>query len=115
LGRTIEFSAAAERDFDLIFDFLFSQYVDFGEAPRAALEQAARRVRGIRKDADRLALAPFRGTLHDDVLPGLRHATLGKAIFWFDVDENAGRAVVLGVFYGGQERRIAMLRRLLEG
>lgn len=86
----------------------------FGEAPEVALERAAERVRGIRADAGRLAKTPHRGTLHDDILPGLRHATIGKAIFWFDVHESAATVAVLGVFFGGQEHRVAMLRRLLE-
>ena len=110
----VEFSSEAERDLDLILDFLVDQYMNFGEPPEVALDHAARRVRGIRSDAGRLAKAPHRGTLHDDILPGVRHATIGKAIFWFDVRESAGRVVVLGVFFGGQEHRIAMLRRLLE-
>jgi toxin ParE1/3/4 len=110
----VEFSAEAERDLDLILDFLIEQYMGFGEPPEAALERAAERIRGIRADAGQLAKTPHRGTLHDDILPGLRHATIGKAIFWFDVHEDAATVAVLGVFFGGQEHRIAMLRRLLE-
>jgi toxin ParE1/3/4 len=114
LAWQVEFSAEAERDLDLILDFLIEQYMGFGEPPEAALERAAERVRGIRTDAGRLAKTPHRGTLHDDILPGLRHATIGKAIFWFDVHEDAATVAVLGVFFGGQEHRIAMLRRLLK-
>jgi toxin ParE1/3/4 len=112
LAWQVEYSADAERDFDLILDFLVDQYMNFGEPPEVALDRAAERVRGIRSDAGRLAKAPHRGTLHDDILPGLRHATIGKAIFWFDVDESATTVTMLGVFFGGQEHRIAMLRRL---
>lgn len=114
MGFTVEFSAEAEADPALILDFLFDQYAAFGEPPETALGRAAERVRGIRADAGRLARAPDRGTLHDDILPGLRHATIGRAIFWFDVDEAARKVLVLGVFFGGQEHRLAMLRRLLE-
>jgi toxin ParE1/3/4 len=114
LGFQVEFSAEAEHDLNLILDFLVEQYVGFGEAPADALDRAADRVRGIRADAERLAKAPYRGTPHDDILPGVRHATIGKAIFWFDLHESAATVTVLGVFFRGQEHRIAMLRRLLE-
>jgi toxin ParE1/3/4 len=114
LAWKVDFSAEAERDLNLILDFLLDQYMNFGEPPEVALDHAAKRVRGIRSDAGRLAKAPHRGTLHDDILPGLRHATIGKAIFWFDVDGSAAQVIVRGIFFGGQEHRIAMLRRLLE-
>jgi toxin ParE1/3/4 len=86
----------------------------FGEPPGSALERAAERTHGIWADERRLAKSPYRGTLHDDILPGLRHTTIGEAIFWFDVHEDAAIVAVLGVFFGGREHRIAMLRRLLE-
>jgi toxin ParE1/3/4 len=114
LGFAVEFSAEAEADLALILDFLFEQYTGFGEPPETALDRAADRLRAIRADAGRLARAPHRGTLHDDILPGLRHTTIGRAIFWFDVNETAQTVLVLGVFFGGQEHRLAMLRRLLE-
>lgn len=110
----VDFSAEAERDLALILDVLIDQYMNFGEPPEVALDHAAKRVHGIQSDAGRLAKAPHRGTLHNDLLPGLRHATIGKAVFWFDIDQDAARGSVLGVFFGGQEHRIAMLRRLLE-
>jgi toxin ParE1/3/4 len=114
LAFQAEFSAEGEHDLNLILDFLVEQYVGFGEAPMDALDRVADRVRGIRADAERLAKAPYRGTPHDDILPGLRHATIGRVIFWFDVHESGATVIVLGVFFGGHEHRIAMLRRLLE-
>ena len=36
-------------------------------------------------DAERLAMAPMRGFVHDDLLPGLRHLALGQAIYWFQI------------------------------
>jgi toxin ParE1/3/4 len=110
----IEFSAAAERDFGLIFDHLVASYRGFGESPEAAFAHAETRIRAIRKTADRLATGPHRGVLHPDILPGLRHLTLDRAVYWFDVDDAARRVRVLAVFFGGQDHRRHMLRRLLE-
>src|SRR5829696_5171748 len=70
----IEFSADAERDFDLIFDHLFESYLAFGESTEEALDHAAQRVMDIRKAADRLASLPLRGT-------GLTTSCRGSA-FW---------------------------------
>jgi plasmid stabilization system protein ParE len=114
LAFEAEFSVEAERDFALILDFQVDHYARFGEAPVDALDRATERIRGIQSDVRRLAKTPHRGTLHDDILAGFRHATIGKAIFRFDVDENANRVTALGVFFGGQEHRIAMLCGLLE-
>src|SRR5215216_6706294 len=61
----IEFSADAERDFDLIFDHLFESYLAFGESTEEALDHAAQRVMDIRKAADRLASFPLRGPAGD--------------------------------------------------
>src|SRR4051812_38178270 len=99
----IEFSADTEADFDLIFDHLFDSYVAFGEGPDEALDHAARRVRAIRKAADRLASFPLRGTARNDILPGIRFVTVARAIYWFDVDHTARKVRILAVFFGGQD------------
>jgi toxin ParE1/3/4 len=109
----IEFSADAERDFDLIFDHLFESYVAFGEGTEEALDHAARRVMDIRKAADRLASFPLRGTMRDDVLPGTRCLAVARAIYWFDVDQTARKVRILAVFFGGQDHIRHMLVRLL--
>lgn len=109
----IEFSADAERDFDLIFDHLFESYAAFGESTEKALDHAARRVMAIRKAADRLARFPLRGTVRDDILPGVRFFAVARAIYWFDVDETAAKVRILAVFFGGQDHIRHMLLRLL--
>lgn len=111
----IEFSADAERDFGLIFDHLFENYVAFGEGTEEALDHATRRLMDIRKAADRLARFPIRGTARDDILPGIRFLSIGRAIYWFDVDERARKVRILAVFFGGQDHIRHMLVRLLEG
>lgn len=109
----IEFSAEAERDFALIFDHLFESYLGYGENVETALDHCEARIRDIRQEADRLASAPFRGESHDDLLPGLRHLTIGRAIYWFDVNDAEQRVRVLPIFFGGQDHVRHMLMRLL--
>lgn len=110
----IEFAAEAERDFALIFDHLFESYRAFGETVEEALDHSEDRIRAIRSQADRLADAPLRGERHDDLLPGLRHLTIDRAIYWFDVSEAERRVRVLAIFFGGQDHVRQMLTRLLE-
>ena len=111
----IEFSAAAERDFELVFDHLVDSFRGFGDSREDAMDHAMRRVLDIRRAADRLGMAPMRGTARDDILPGLRHLSLDRAAYWFEVDEPARRVAVLAVFFGGQDHVWRMLVRLLGG
>jgi toxin ParE1/3/4 len=113
MSYAIEFAAASERDFELIFDHLFSTYRGFGDSPDEALERAARRILALRADAARLTTFPIRGTSRTDILPGLRYVTVDKATYWFVVDESARRIRILAVFFGGQDHLRHMLVRLL--
>lgn len=110
----IEFAADAERDFELIFDFLEESYRSFGENTEDSIAHAARRVEGIRANATRLGNAPYRGTLHPEIMPNLRHVTINQAIYWFFVDEDALTVRVLAIFFGGQDHVRRMLARLLQ-
>ena len=114
MASIFEFSAEAERDFGLIFDHLLRSYLDFGESLESALEHAGARVLEIRAAAERILTAPHRGERHDDILPGLRHLAIGRAIYWFDVDEARRTVRILAVFFGGQDHVRHMLARLLE-
>ncbi len=109
----IEFSTESERDFELIFDHLFESYLSFGESVEEALDHAMKRILDIRRAADRLSSFPIRGTLRDDILPGIRYLSIDRAIYWFEVDEAAGKVRILAVFFGGQEHIRHMLVRLL--
>lgn len=111
---TLEFSAEAERDFELIFDHLCASYADLGDDPDAAVERAAHRIRGIRAGMDQLGRTPFIGTLRSDVLDGLRFVRQDKTAVWFLPDEGRGAVVILAVFFGGQDHIRHMLRRLLQ-
>ena len=110
----LEFSAEAERDFGLIFDHLVDSYIGFGESPEDAFDRAAARVFEIRAEAERILAAPYRGESHDDILPGLRHLALGRAVYRFDVDESRRTVRVLAVFFGGQDHVRRMTIRLLD-
>lgn len=112
---TIEFSAESEHDFELIFDHLFESYVGFGEDPAEAFDRAARRIMGIRQAADQLSTFPIRGTARDDILVGVRHLTIDRAIYWFELDEAAQKVRILAIFFGGQDHVRHMLVRLLGG
>ena len=48
----IEFSAAAERDFELVFDHLVDSYRGFGESREDAMDHAMRRVLESRRAPD---------------------------------------------------------------
>ena len=114
MAYRLEFAAEAERDFGLIFDHLLQSYLDFGESPERAFDHAESRTSEIRRAAARILTAPHRGERHDDILPGLRHLAIGRAIYWFDVDERRAVVRVLAVFFGGQDHVRHMLVRLLE-
>ena len=109
-----EFAADAERDFELIFEHLFGAYRKFGEDRAEAFGKAVERLERIRAAAEGIAQAPRRGTLHEDIAPGLRHVTIDRAIFWFDLDETAEMVRILAVFFGGQDNVRRMLARLLD-
>ena len=109
----IEFSAEAERDFALIFDHLFESYRSFGTCVETALDHCEDRICEIRQEADRLCAAPYRGERHDDLQPGLRHLTIDRAIYRFEVNEAEQRVRVLAIFFGRQDHVRHMLTRLL--
>ena len=110
----LEFAADTERDFELIFDHLLRSYLGFGERLASALDHAEARTLDIRADAERIVDAPHRGERHDDILPGLRHLAIGRAIYWFDIDESRAAVCVLAVFFGGQDHVRHMMARLLQ-
>lgn len=85
----IKFSADCARDFEAIFDHLFASYIGFGESAEQAVDHAALRIAAIRHAAATLAASPMRGTLRHDVLPSVRHITIDRAIYRFDVDSAA--------------------------
>ena len=97
----IELSAEAERDFALISDHLIESHLGFGESVETALDHCEARIHDIRRETDRLGKAHSRGEGLDDRLPGLRHLTTDRAVYWFDVNEAKQRVRVLAISFGG--------------
>ena len=114
MASRLEFATEAERDLALIFDHLLHSYLEFGESLESALDHAEARIAEIRTAANRIPTAPHRGERHDDILPGLRHLAIGRAIYWFEVNQPKETVRVLAVFFGGQDHIRHMMARLLE-
>ena len=110
---SVEFSADAEHDFELIFDHLVESYLGFGEDIEDAFEHAVERLRGIRETTHKLGLAPQQGTLRHDIAAEIRFVRLEKTVFWFDLDEQRQAVRVLAVFFGAQDHIRHMLTRAL--
>ncbi|EAV40146.1 hypothetical protein SIAM614_00035 [Stappia aggregata IAM 12614] len=111
--QNLEYSTAAERDFELIFDHLFETYSDLGEDRITALERTAERVKSIRSTIDRLAETPFLGTLRPDFLPGLRFVRREQAAVWSLANSSDNKTFVAAIFFGAQDHIRKMLTRLL--
>jgi plasmid stabilization system protein ParE len=112
---SVEFAAPAERDLELIFQFLMQSYLDFGEERSRAYTRAAERVAAIVRAGIALGAAPHQGTLRAELQTGLRSVTKGRAIFYFEVSDEKKLVRVLAVFFGGQDHQRAMLKRLRGG
>ena len=110
---TVEFAAAAEQDFELIFDHLLHSYQEFGDDAETAFDRAERRIVDIQSSAIDLAKIPFQGTLRPDILPGIRFVRHDKAVFWFVAQEAREVVQVLAVFFGSQDHIRHMMARLL--
>lgn len=112
---TVTFAAAALDDLTLIEVHLAESYESFGESPAEARSHAISRIDAILTGAERIATAPRRGAVHEDLIPGLRHLTIDRAIYWYLVDEAQQRLRILAVFFGPQDHQRRMLLRLLGG
>lgn len=109
----IERSRQADRDLRAIFDFLFESGLSFGEAPPEAFARASKRIVAIEKALHHLAKAPYQGTLHPELLPGLRSVTKERAIIYFLLDDARETLRILALFFGGQDHQRAMVKRIL--
>jgi plasmid stabilization system protein ParE len=112
MAYKVERALDTDRDLEAIFDFLVQSYLDFGEGRPDAIERAAQRIEQIESLMESLGAAPHQGTLRPDLSPGLRQITKQRAVFYFEVDEPKRTVRVLAIFFGGQDHRRAMLRRL---
>ncbi len=117
---TVVFAEEAINDLVLITEYLTQAYCGFGEPLAEANRHAQLRVEAIIAEADLLATAdssataPLRGESRDDLLPGLRHLALDRAVYWFRPRAEQREIQVLAVFFGGQDHQRRMLVRLLQ-
>jgi toxin ParE1/3/4 len=109
----VERARDTDRDLAAIFDFLIKTYIEFGDDLDSAIDRAATRVKSIESAMLSLGDLPQQGTLRPELLPGLRSVTKDRAIFYFDIDEEQHVVRVLAIFFGGQDHRRLMLKRLL--
>ena len=111
-GYEVVRSEDCDRDLELIFDYLFATYSELGEQALDAFERAEQRLLAIEGEINRLGAIPHQGTLAPLIMTGLRHVTKNSAVFYFIVDEAQRRVRVLGVFFGGQDHRAHILKRI---
>ena len=109
----VERSEAASADLELIFDFLVTAGLDFGEDRETAFEDASNRVGEIERALERIADAPFRGTLRPELGAGIRNVTKHRAVIYFEVLQDESLIRVLAIFFGGQNHQHRMLAIML--
>lgn len=107
-------SLACRQDLEMLFDYVVATYTDLGESLAAAFDRAAARIEAIEDSIDALAHAPHQGTLWPEVMDGLRWTTKDRAILYFVTDAELRRVDVLAVFFGGQNHKDHILRRLTD-
>jgi plasmid stabilization system protein ParE len=65
---------------------------------------AERYTKAVVNYCESMTTFPIRGTMRDDVRPGLRITNYKKhMVIAFAVDTDAGQVSILGLFYGGQD------------
>ena len=79
------FAEEAINDLLLITDYLTQSYsyCGFGQPPAEANRHAEECIEAIIAAAERLLTTPFRGECHHDLLPGLCHLALDRAVTLF--------------------------------
>jgi plasmid stabilization system protein ParE len=93
MSYRVVFSPEAEEQLVALYRYI---------AAAASPDIAARYTGAIVSYCESLQTFPHRGTMRDDVRPGLRVTNYKKrAVIAFDVD--AEQVSIVGVFYGGQD------------
>lgn len=92
MSHRIRFHPLVERDLDEIANWI----IDY-----AGSEAAGRRLAEIRETIARLADVPHRGSIRNEIAPGLRASPAGRrAVVSFTVDDEAREVRVHAVTYG---------------
>ena len=112
MGFEIIRSLDSDRDLRVILRHLVDSYVNLGDSLPDAIHRASTRARMIEADIDTIALAPHQGTLLPEFSPGLRSVTKNRAVIYFKADDGAQVIRILAIFFGGQDHRRHMLKRL---
>jgi plasmid stabilization system protein ParE len=105
-------SLESDRDLRLIIRHLIDSYVALGEPLPDAIQRASARARTIEAEIDTIAHAPHQGTLLPYLGPTVRSVTKNRAVFYFEIDETKQTVRILAMFFGGQNHRDHMLKRL---
>jgi plasmid stabilization system protein ParE len=91
----ISFHPLVARDLDAIAQWI----IDY-----AGPEVAVRKLAEIEAAIDTLKTTPHKGSLRDEIAPGIRAIPAGrKAVVAFLVDEDAGEVLIYAVTYGGAD------------
>ena len=91
----IRFHPLVARDLDAIAHWS----IDY-----AGPEAAARKLAEIEAAITTLKTTPHKGSLRDDIAPGLRAIPAGrKAVIAFVVDDQAGEVLIYAITYGGAD------------
>lgn len=94
MSYTVVFSPKAEAQLMALYDYIASV---------ASASIAAQYTEAIIYHCEALQVFPQRGTMRDDVRPGLRITHYKKrTVIAFAVDVQAEQVAILGLFYGGQ-------------
>lgn len=103
----------AEQDLLAVQRYLFRTHRQFGRSRQEAVHLAQTRAERIRGAVFALGRAPHQGQPRPELSPAMRSVTKDRAIFYFELDEQAEELRLLAIFFGGQDHQRAMLRRAL--
>jgi plasmid stabilization system protein ParE len=115
LAWRAEISKTAREDIRALYTCLVNlQHRRFGHDLAAADKLASERIAVVRRNARKLASAPYRGTCHTIAGHTYRHVTIDRAVYWFTLDELAEVLRIEAIFFGGQDHLDRMFNRLRE-
>ena len=107
MSYRVVFTPEAQRQLEELF---------FHVASASSTATAQRYTSAIVGTCERLSLFPHRGTLREDIRPGLRVSHhRGRTIIAYAVEERPPQVAILGVFYGGQDYASALNDEAGEG
>ena len=110
---TLDAVPSVQRDLVAISRFIRQSAIATGEPYDRAIAMADKRLEKITAAATALTRAPYQGTRCPDLGPQIRRATKDRAIFYFDLNEEAQVIRLLAIFWGGQDHDARILARLL--